>query len=161
MRAALPKLRRGRAKIKFRPWMAQPLVVKEGDANLRLATDLPRFNWLELKLNQKQEVAAIDNTSDMVLAASHETSVVPLKIRILEKTSASHSPPVTGALPDAQSTQTKQEESAESRWPLKKRFIRPEPDERGDGESRLSPSTSPDAETKLNAQDDSPPTLAR
>ena len=109
------KLRRGggggaRVKLKLRPWMAEPLVVKEGDASLRLATDLPRFNWLEMKLNQKQPetsavAAAAAATNTMTRSQSHQLSNVvkpvaavaatppsssahPLKIRILETSEA-------------------------------------------------------------------------
>ena len=105
------KLRRGggaRVKLKLRPWMAEPLVVKEGDASLRLATDLPRYNWLEMKLNQKQPepsaavAVAATNTltrsqsqqwSNVVkpvatVVATPSSSAHPLKIRILETSEA-------------------------------------------------------------------------
>ncbi len=118
--------------------MAEPLVVKEGDASLRLATDLPRFNWLELKLNQKQDGPNGD-TNVCSPSSNDSLPIVPLKIRILEKASCAsrlhqgHSvaPPVvsTELDPSVVAQHIKREEasvpiSCTSRWPLKKRLIR-------------------------------------
>ena len=136
-------LRSCRVKLKLRSWMAEPLVVKEGDASLRLATDLPRFNWLELKLNQKQDEP---NVESIVRSApsSDDLPIVPLKVRILEKSARMHSespaqPPGNTIDHSIVAQHVKVEESSESactsRWPLKKRIIRPE--------NQVSPVTSP------------------
>ena len=117
--------------------MAEPLVVKEGDASLRLSTDLPRFNWLELKLNQKQDGPNGD-TSVCSPSSNDSLPIVPLKIRILEKTSypsrlrqgLSVAPLASKELdPSVVAQHIKIEEasvpiSCTSRWPLKKRLIR-------------------------------------
>lgn len=106
----------GRVKLKLRPWMAEPLVVKEGDASLRLATDLPRFNWLEMKLNQKQPeirnshkntatTISVNKPVKPVVVAATPTrpppppppSAHPLKIRILETSEAAAAAAMTAA----------------------------------------------------------------
>ncbi|KAI9559587.1 zinc finger protein [Daphnia sinensis] len=141
---SVSKLRRGgRVKLKLRSWMAEPLVVKEGDASLRLATDLPRFNWLELKLNQKQD-GTTEETKVCSSANNDDLPIVPLKIRILEKSSyaarltegLSVAPPAKNELDQSVAQHLKSDEASvptcTSRWPLKKRLIR-----------QLSPVTSP------------------
>lgn len=136
--------RGGRVKVKLRSWMAEPLAVKEGDASLRLATDLPRFNWLELKLNQKQDGPVGEPTTS---TNNDSSPIVPLKIRILEKTSyaaklaegLSIIQPTVRQQDRAVAQQVKTEEASEpactSRWPLKKRLIRQE--------NQVSPTPSP------------------
>ena len=53
----------------------EPLMVRDGDASARIATDLPRFNWLELKLSQQQQQQAkklgnAGKVSDVVASTS-------------------------------------------------------------------------------------------
>lgn len=115
--------------------MAEPLVVKEGDASLRLATDLPRFNWLELKLNQKQD-GANEETNVCTSTNNDSLPIVPLKIRILEKSSyaarltegLSVAPPASKGLDQSVAQRLRTDEASvptcTSRWPLKKRLIR-------------------------------------
>lgn len=142
------KLRRGgRVKVKLRSWMAEPLAVKEGDASLRLATDLPRFNWLELKLNQKQDGPNGESNGRSPSTTNDSLPIVPLKIRILEKTSYAArlaeglsivQPPVQQqdhAVAQHVKTEETSEPACTSRWPLKKRLIRQE--------NQVSPTTSP------------------
>ena len=154
--------------------MAEPLVVKEGDASLRLATDLPRFNWLELKLNQKQDGPLPQNEIDCRTSSTNHNnnnnsnnnnlSSVPLKVRILEKTSYAariaeslskvHEVPMSQtdrqihssdlAQQQDKSTTDAQNQASEStttsctsRWPLKKRVIR------STESNQVSPTVSP------------------
>lgn len=128
--------------------MAEPLVVKEGDASLRLVTDLPRFNWLELKLNGKLPSSggsshsathpAAGGTGDRQSGHNNDSSIcnVPLKTRILEMNSLKRRHQQEE---NCQQQQVKEESATvpppaahqelqpppppDSRWPLKKRLI--------------------------------------
>jgi len=106
-------------RLKLRPWMADPLIVKDADASIRLAADLPRFNWLEVKLNKKLE--ATNNSK--VICSNQPVSPVPFKIRVLDQSSSElrqmSELKVEGKTP-AQTMCTS------SKWPLKKRIIRPQ-----------------------------------
>lgn len=84
--------------MKLRSWMAEPLVVKDGDASLRLVTDLPRFNWLELKLSSsssnkqsstpasssRPEVTKQSSITKKETGTERTSNSAPLKVRILE-----------------------------------------------------------------------------
>lgn len=127
--------------------MAEPLVVKEGDTSLRLATDLRRHNWLELKLNQKQDGPNAESNGHSSTTINDSLPIVPLKIRILEKTSHAarlvEGHPITQpAIPEdhssiAQNVKTEEasESTCSSKWPLKKRLIR--------SDNQVNPVTSP------------------
>lgn len=109
----VPKSRRGRVRLKLRPWMAAPLVVKDGDASIRLAADLPRFNWLEVKLNKKQE-----QTGPLSKVTCQPAKAVPFKIRVLDQTDFKETTAQINKSPPAQTM------CSSSKWPLKKRIIR-------------------------------------
>lgn len=106
-------------RLKLRPWMADPLVVKDADATIRLATDLPRFNWLEVKLNKKLEA-----TNNSKVTCNNQSIIpVPFKIRVLDQSSSE-----SRQLPDfkVEGKTSAQTMCTSSKWPLKKRIIRPQ-----------------------------------
>lgn len=154
--------RSGRVKLKLRSWMAEPLAVKEGDASLRLVTDLPRFNWLELKLNQKQDSLNEEPSNCGTPANNDNLPIVPLKIRILEKTSCARlsenkdlamKKETPNTLVQAAQHQSKIDDTSEpaactARWPLKKRFFRQE--------CQISPVTSPVVSPVISPADSKP-----
>jgi len=113
------KSRRGRVRLKLRPWMADPLVVKDADASIRLATDLPRFNWLEVKLNKKLEATNSSN----VTCSNQAINPVPFQIRVLDQSASE-----LRQLPDFKVEEKipAQTMCTSSKWPLKKRIIRPQ-----------------------------------
>jgi len=99
--------------------MADPLVVKDADATIRLATDLPRFNWLEVKLNKKLEA-----TNNSKVTCNNQSIIpVPFKIRVLDQSSSE-----SRQLPDfkVEGKTSAQTMCTSSKWPLKKRIIRPQ-----------------------------------
>lgn len=116
---AVAKSRRGRVRLKLRPWMADPLVVKDADASIRLATDLPRFNWLEVKLNKKLEATNSSN----VTCSNQAINPVPFQIRVLDQSASE-----LRQLPDFKVEEKipAQTMCTSSKWPLKKRIIRPQ-----------------------------------
>lgn len=134
--------------VKLRPWMAEPLVVKDGDASLRLVTDLPRFNWLELKYNQNGGGNSSSSSSGAKrpVAQPPQPTAQPLKVRILAMTSSSNSDESVNKLKDAvagsnQPAAAEEPQPVEaalpevaSRWPLKKRLLR---------QDSLTPTTTP------------------
>ena len=151
------KTRRGvvqsKGGVKLRPWMAEPLVVKDGDASLRLVTDLPRFNWLELKYNATGSSSAPTTTTTTTTTttsnkrpiaqpiAQKPTAARPLKVRILAMNNSKESvpeAPATTAPPPLVAATKRSEPDADlpdQRWPLKKRLLRQD--------SQPSPTTPP------------------